>query len=623
MARKATGEVRLVGGIWTTRVRINSKRVPFDLPACRDEDEAKARSTLLSGLAKRFKSANASEKDRDDAMKAVAAASARSLKVALSYCEELLGGELDDIGAQAATFQKVGEQWTTGELAKLYPDHVRAKDHGDDEARLKLLSGLDVGGVTLGEIPVDRVTLDHAEQAMRQLPESARRPATRRHYAQVIHRVLALAIYPLRIMGTHPLPRGFMPKTGKPPAFSYLYPADDAALMACTEVPLNDRVLFGFLDREGPRAGEATALPIAAFDLERGAIRLDENKTDDPRTWALDPGVARALRAYVERCRADAKPTDLMFVDAEGEPYDPSKLADRLRTALRLAKVHETRPELFDTTEARSRLRAHDLRGTFVTLSLASGRTETWVADRTGHRSSQMINRYRRAARSATELALGPLAPLDQAIPALRRLARECPTSGSAGQRNETQLNETATLSRSGGMADAADSKSASRKGVSVQVRPSVPAAKRLDSRSAERTRRPGVGQVSDSSDVPRSEPWQGGGGHPPPPSQQAGAHGRERGEAGLRYTQSRSRRRKNPIRRVRCRNIRRRWRPCLPSALAERCRPRAPTSLRQPPRHPTVRHSRSRSSTAKRMPLPGPKCSSYLHSARNPHPTL
>src|SRR6266498_1460408 len=39
------------------------------------------------------------------------------------------------------------------------------------------------------------------------------------------------------------------------------------------------------------------------------------------------------------------------------------------------------------------------------------------LKDRTGHKSSQMIERYRSAARSAAELNLGPLAPLDQAIP--------------------------------------------------------------------------------------------------------------------------------------------------------------------------------------------------------------
>ena len=77
------------------------------------------------------------------------------------------------------------------------------------------------------------------------------------------------------------------------------------------------------------------------------------------------------------------------------------------------------RPELFTTTQERRRIRVHDLRGTFVTLSLASGRSKSWISDRTGHRSSQMIARYKRNARTFTELELGELAPLSEALPEL------------------------------------------------------------------------------------------------------------------------------------------------------------------------------------------------------------
>jgi integrase len=64
----------------------------------------------------------------------------------------------------------------------------------------------------------------------------------------------------------------------------------------------------------------------------------------------------------------------------------------------------------------------HNLRTTFITLALAAGRSETWVADRTGHKSSQMINRYRQAARTATEIGLGWLVNMASAIPELRDL---------------------------------------------------------------------------------------------------------------------------------------------------------------------------------------------------------
>ena len=83
-------------------------------------------------------------------------------------------------------------------------------------------------------------------------------------------------------------------------------------------------------------------------------------------------------------------------------------MADLLRDDLKLAGV--TRAELYERSEVRMPIRAHDLRSTFVTLSLAAGRSETWVSDRTGHRSTQMISRYRRAARTADELEIGELA---------------------------------------------------------------------------------------------------------------------------------------------------------------------------------------------------------------------
>jgi hypothetical protein len=60
-----------------------------------------------------------------------------------------------------------------------------------------------------------------------------------------------------------------------------------------------------------------------------------------------------------------------------------------------------------------------NLRRSFITYALANGKTETRVADRTGHRSRTMINRYRRVARTVAEARLGDLVPLHLAIPEL------------------------------------------------------------------------------------------------------------------------------------------------------------------------------------------------------------
>lgn len=158
-----------------------------------------------------------------------------------------------------------------------------------------------------------RFTLEDAERSVALLPEGLT-PSTRRQYAQLINRVLS-AVYPCRVIDANPLPRGFMPKGGSKLARVFLYPSEDAKLMRCADVPLCYRLLYGFLAREGLRSGEARALRWSDLDLERGVIKLDENKTDDPRAWALDPGVATALALYRRECPE----RELVFPGGESE----------------------------------------------------------------------------------------------------------------------------------------------------------------------------------------------------------------------------------------------------------------------------------------------------------------
>jgi integrase len=298
------------------------------------------------------------------------------------------------------TFAQLGEAWTSGRLAAEHPDHIRVKrSAGKDAEKLKVLNK------TIGPVPIKRFVLADAKRAMAALPKGLA-SATRRAYAQIIGRMLALAVYPLELIPASPLPRGFLPKVTRTRATAWLYPAEETALLACERVPLARRVLYGFLAREGLRCGEALALTWADLDLTRGAVRLDKNKTDDPRAWALTPGVAAAL----ERWRTHTEVGGELVFHVPNEAH----LAEAFRADLATAKID--RAELFERSATRRPIRVHDLRATFVTLSLAAGRSETWVADRTGHRSSVMINAYRRAARHAAELGLGELAPLDGAL---------------------------------------------------------------------------------------------------------------------------------------------------------------------------------------------------------------
>ncbi len=192
--------------------------------------------------------------------------------------------------------------------------------------------------------------------------------------------------------------------------------------MACGEVPLARRLCYGLLIREGFRVSELLGLTWANVDLERGVVYLDENKTDDPRSWVLDPGVVEGLRRWKEHFAWRALPTARVLRDRHDTVADRFEMAELLRDALREAGVD--RPQLFERTETRMPLRAHDLRASFVTVNLALGKTEAWITDRTGHRSSQMIYRYKRQARTHAELDLGGFRPLHEAIPELAKVGR-------------------------------------------------------------------------------------------------------------------------------------------------------------------------------------------------------
>ncbi len=345
------------------------------------------------------------------------------------------GERIATVGASSKkTFKKFAEHWTSGKLHAEYPDHVADKKTADDDvSRLVKYIYPIIGPLLLAD-----VTLKHAQDVLRRIPAKASR-STRRHVAQLMVRVFNLAVYPSEVLERSPLPRGFLPKVGPRKAGAYLYPDEDRALLACVEtedggggVPLVYRVLYGFLAREGMRsASEALSLTWADLDLERGAIRLDTNKTDDPRAWTLDPGVVAALTKWHELRGKPAK-TARVFSEIE----DSGHLARKFRE-LHLPAAGIKRPELFENTKARKHITAHNLRATFVTIALANGRTSDWVADRTGHKSTGQIATYKRAARMVEELELGPLEPLNEAIPELRS-ARIVQGKPSGGRRQGT-----------------------------------------------------------------------------------------------------------------------------------------------------------------------------------------
>lgn len=278
---------------------------------------------------------------------------------------------------EGLTVKDLADLWTSGDLAKQYPDHVRAKRSSDADARmLAWLSKVRIpDGSTFGSRAVADVTLDDCDHVMAALPKTAESPASRRQYAQALRKLLVYAVYPLRLREALPIPKGWLPKAKSDKAKAWIYPSEDLALMQCREVPIVRRLFYGLLVREGLRVNEALALTWPDVDLARGVIRLDTNKTDDPRSWALGEDVTRALGAWHKLRGVKAKKVPRIFpVALIGQRWP---LARALREGLELAGVK--RPELTVAKEGRRILRAHDLRGSFVTLALAAGQTEAWV----------------------------------------------------------------------------------------------------------------------------------------------------------------------------------------------------------------------------------------------------
>ncbi|MCC6556018.1 MAG: tyrosine-type recombinase/integrase, partial [Polyangiaceae bacterium] len=330
-------------------------RRAFALPGRWTEATARSRLDLLSDLADRL-------------------AAARQIVVGLPLLEraavsegQILAGVRNAIdllcrgegGAKQteATFADIANAWVSGELRKRYPDHVKPLE----DVR-KYRSNFDLYILPLvGQVPIRQFKIEHAELVMRNLPQR-HSVGMRGKIALRINRVLGFAVYPLKLIESSPIPRGWAPKGDRgAKAYAYLYPDEDARLIGCTKIPLVFRVYYAFLCREGMRCDtEAGELEWSDIDFEHGVVRLDENKTKRPRAWKLSPDTLRALRLW----RKLAPKGSFVFVGAAGGHLPGRSGAVDLRERLKIAGVK--RPELFEHSTRRQRIRLHDLRATFV-----------------------------------------------------------------------------------------------------------------------------------------------------------------------------------------------------------------------------------------------------------------
>ena len=396
-------------GLIYARVRLGGKkRMEVRIPWAKTEAQAVERAALIAELCEQLIAAGRRDLVRATATEAAAATTAKRLAGVRAAVAGFVKGLHPIPDGELSTFEDVAEEWITGALRKKFPDHVRRKvDFGIERARLKRYIYPHIK-----DVPVAAFEKAHADLVMSKLPaERVKASATRRHVAQIIARVLNLAVMPLGLIKSSPLPKGFLPRIESQRHYTCVFPREEAKLLACKEVAEADRLFFGILDREGMRVSELVDSEWSQWNLDEGTFTATKTKTNDPRMWAIRPDVARAMRIWQER---HGKTKKRPFIDVAADEKSKVWIATRLRDGLKLAGV--TRTELFESTEHTGKMRAHDLRATFVTVSLAEGKNDTWIRDRTAHKTMTMVDRYRRAARQFEELNVGSLVDLVQGL---------------------------------------------------------------------------------------------------------------------------------------------------------------------------------------------------------------
>lgn len=405
-------------------------RRTYQLARGLDQAGASLRDALLDELARAMTGAGLDvERVIDPVLVRLAEADgAEASRVERYIRTRLLPGQRRPV-EEAPTVRAFGEAWTSGELARRYPDQVEARkvarrDQADLEHHVYPV---------IGDVLLSAVRLEHLEQVLRRLP-SAMAKSTKAKLLSKLHRLLDLACYPGRYLDHNPMPRGFAPKAARS-SFAFLYPTEEAQLLGCREVPRVRRVAYGLAARTGLRISEVCSLQWQQVDLARGAIRLEEHKTVakvGARLVPLDPATVRVLRWWLEQSGAEE--------GTEASVFGLSRwLGENTRDDLRTAGV--LRAELHATKAGGKPFAFHSFRRTFVTLSLGAGHTEDWVMRRTGHTTSAQLHRYRIAAATASEFGLGWLRAFDEALAETADTLRgaSCPQSeGNAGKTDDS-----------------------------------------------------------------------------------------------------------------------------------------------------------------------------------------
>src|SRR5689334_17613820 len=137
MPRKATGNVYWSNGQAFARLKLD-KRAHVRLATCSTPEQAEARKEVLAGLAAQLVAAgHGGELGERLLKKAGEAADGKPLEAVRAVVARLIAGQTApeaSASTKEPTFGDVATRWTSGELARLYPDYVKNKKSADSDA---------------------------------------------------------------------------------------------------------------------------------------------------------------------------------------------------------------------------------------------------------------------------------------------------------------------------------------------------------------------------------------------------------------------------------------------------------------------------------------------------------
>lgn len=304
------------------------------------------------------------------------------------------------------TWASLGRAWLSGDLMRRFP-HLQKI--GPPKTTDKEEGIIDYLEPFIGQVTLESFNLSHYNLAMGALPPNCKRDTARRHYHQTIMRIMRLArkcklITVWQLDEVEPIA---IDKKSKP-EFTCLRPEHIQKLIPSPKLERRWRMLWGFMMWESPRIGYLPELEWRHIETDgSGAVKM-ESKNGEVLYWDLRPGTLAALLEHKRLHPKSRGPFDWL------EPAWKHQAAKILRK--HLMRVGADDEQLHKSKGRFRKLRAHDLRATFIVFAKLEGRSESWIMDRTGHHSSEMIQRYDRLARVSMGKGWTALPPLTELL---------------------------------------------------------------------------------------------------------------------------------------------------------------------------------------------------------------